>query len=289
MNYSILETIGNTPVVRLREIEIENNIKSKLYAKLEHFNPFGSIKDRAALQIIQDAEAQSLIKSNTIIEATSGNMGIALSAIARIKGYKCKIVMPENISESKKKLLQIYGAEIILTDSDEGMIGSLNKVKEILKKSDAYYCNQFNNYSSIKAHYSTTAPEIDRKLNEKIDVIISGIGSGGTISGIGTYFKEKYNHIKIVGVEPNSYPHKIQGIGAGFIPSILKLDIIDEIVKISYEEAYEARERLIKVSSIFAGISSGAVLSAAIKLSNQIEYQEKNIVMIFADSGERYI
>ncbi len=286
---SILRTIGNTPLVRLQAIEEALDLKGKLYAKLEYFNPFGSIKDRAAYKMILDAEASGLLSSKTVIEATSGNLGISLSAICCVKGYKCIIAMPENMSDTRKKLLKSYGASLILTKSSLGMSGSINKVNSILQNTDAFYCDQFNNPSNIASHIEGTAPEIDIESQGKVDAIISGIGSGGTISGLGRYFKERYRDVQIFGVEPNTFPHKIQGIGAGFTPSILDHSVIDKIFTISYESAQYKSKLLISCSGIFAGVSSGAVLSLGIDLAKQNKYRNKNIVLIFADGGERYI
>ena len=289
MNNTILETIGNTPLVRLREIEQLHQLKANIYAKLEYFNPFGSIKDRTAMQMITDAENRGALKSDLIIEATSGNLGIALSAIASIKKYKSIIIMPENVSASRIKLIKSYGSEIVFSKSAFGMIGSINKAKEITKGKNCFYCDQFNNRSSILAHYLSTAPEIDNDLDGMVDVIVAGIGSGGTITGLGKYFKEKNKSTQIIGVLPETPTDTIQGIGAGFRASILDMRYVDRIMTSSEVEAKQALKELMTETSIFAGVSSGAVLSVAIKLAKLNDYREKNIVVIFADSGERYI
>ena len=288
MNDSILEAIGNTPLIRLKEIEVKYNINAHLYAKLEYFNPFGSIKDRAALQIIEDAEKNHDIESGIIVESSSGNLGIALSAIANLRGYKATIVIPENMSASRFKLLEKYGANIIKTKYG-GMSEAIDVAHRIAISEGGYFCDQFNNISSIKAHIISTAPEIDNALNGNIDAIICGIGSGGTISGVGTYFKSKGYHTKILGVEPNLYPHKIPGIGAGFTPSILNLSIIDGIYQIDYEDAIQKCEALLKHNSVLVGISSGAILHAGLEYAKKSENYKQNVVMIFPDSGERYL
>lgn len=282
---SILDTIGNTPIVRLEYFESLYNLKARLYAKLEYFNPFGSIKDRAALRIIRDAENLGLLHNQVIVESSSGNLGVALSAISNIKGYKCIIVAPNNISETRKKLISKYNAEIILTDSKYGMSGANEIAKSICSKINGFYCDQFNNESSILAHYTSTAPEIYTDTNNNIDVIICGIGSGGTITGIGKYFSEVNQDTKIYGVLPDTFPHDIYGIGAGFTPSILNFDYIEDILYSSVKEANEVCFDLLKYMSISVGKSSGAVLSKAIKLAQTDELKGKNIVMIFADSG----
>lgn len=287
---SILEIIGNTPLVRLENFEHKNELHTKIYAKLEYMNPFGSIKDRAALQIIKDAENQ--IGNNTfeLIEATSGNMGIALSAIGLMKGYKTTIIMPENASEMRKKVIRSYEADLILTPQNLGMRGSIEIAHQIQNSgTNVFFANQFENVSSIKAHYLTTAPEIFLQSNREVDAIVCGIGSGGTIMGIAKYFKEFSCKTKIIGVLPCKQPHRIQGIGAGFKPKILDLDLIDEIICVDDEEAIVSQHTLVKTEGIFVGPSSGAVISAAQKISYNAEYHNKKIVLIFADSGERYI
>lgn len=287
MSKTILEIIGNTPIVSLKNIESYFSTKTQIFAKLEYFNPFGSIKDRAALQILNEAA----INSNTrIVEATSGNMGIALSAISKIRGHKATIVMPENASESRKKIISSYGAELILTPSELGMSGAIEKVNEILtNEKNIFFTNQFDNPSSVKAHYQTTAPEIYNQTQRKVDAIICGIGSGGTIMGLYNYFKNISPNTKIIGVLPKRFPHKIQGIGAGFTPEILDLELIDRVVYVEDEQAFAYQQIILNKEGIMAGISSGAVLAAAIELSKRRKFHNKRVVLIFPDSGERYI
>lgn len=291
MKNSILEAIGNTPLIRLEGFEKNNIIKAYLFAKLEYFNPFGSIKDRSALQIISDAESKGLINRNTtLIEATSGNMGIALSAIASLKGYKSIMVMPANTAEKKKHLVKRFGAQVVLTPVNEGMAGAIEKAKKIAKlDSNIFYTDQFNNYSSVIAHQTSTAPEIQKQTKGTVDVVIAGIGSGGTVTGIAEYFKSFNKSVEIIGVMPKSIPHSIQGIGAGFEGQILNKELIDKIITVTDIEAQNAIELLLKNDGIFTGISAGAVLSAAIQLTHDEKYNDKNIVLIFADNGERYI
>ena len=291
MKNNILDLIGNTPMIRIDGFENTNKLKARLFAKLEYFNPFGSIKDRAAFQIIKDAEEKEEIKQGfTVIEATSGNMGVALTAISSLKGYKSLMVMPDNTSKSKKELMKKYGAKIILTSATDGMRGSLERVKEIINCNEKmFYVNQFENASSVTAHKNTTAPEIYSQMNGRIDAVIAGIGSGGTITGIAEYLKSVNRSIEIIGVLPKSLPNNIQGIGSGFIPNILNMDLLNSILYVTDEEAEKSREILSKTDSVFIGPSSGAVISAGKKLGSLDEYQDKNIVMIFADSGERYI
>lgn len=286
MKSSILDCIGNTPLVKLNSI---NNIN--VYAKLEYLNPFGSIKDRAAKQIIEDAQNErKLTPKSKILEATSGNMGIALSAIANLKNIECTIIMPENMSEKRKKLISTYNAKLILTPAIEGIQGAINLAQKIIRTDKEYfYVNQFENFSSIKAHMKTTAPEIEQSLADKIDMIIAGIGTGGTISGLAQYFKNMKSSIKIIGVLPDDNPHNIPGIGAGFIPPLLKSELLDAIFYTSDAKAHKECGNLLIHEGIFAGPSSGAVFSACKHIAKSNKYNVQNIVMIFADSGERYI
>lgn len=283
---SIIDTIGNTPIIELKNIEKGSG--NTIYAKLEQFNPFGSIKDRAAKQIIEDAEnSGELYHEKSIVEATSGNMGIALSALSLIKGYKCTIVMPENASLYRKKIIKLYGANLILTPAGEGMRGSIAEAERISKFGNFFYTNQFSNQSCLNAHKNATAPELYSQLNGNIDYIIAGIGSGGTISGIGEYLKTIKPSIRIIGVLPDTVPHGITGLGAGFTPPILNQSVIDEILYVETSKASSACLDLLRKEGLFAGISSGAALSAAIEIS-RLE-KNKNIVIIFPDGGERYI
>lgn len=296
---SILELIGKTPLIELNNIKSEYNLKANIFAKLESYNPFGSVKDRIAYQMIVDAEEQGLLKKDsTIIEPTSGNTGIALAAIGKIKGYKVIIVMPSSMSKERIKLMKAYGAEVILTDGTLGMQGSVNKANEILKQiPNSIILSQFTNSSNPKAHLLTTGKEIYDDLEGKIDIFISGIGTGGTISGAGEFLKSKNPNIKIIGVEPYSSPllslnkigpHKIQGIGANFIPKTLNNKIYDLIISIKDEDAFKYSKELCTLEGLLVGISSGAVLNAAILEAQKEENKDKNIVVILPDTGTRY-
>ncbi len=277
-------------MIRLNKFEKINGIHANIYAKLEKYNPFGSIKDRAAIKIINSAEMHHQISKNScIIEATSGNMGIALAGICQIKNYACKIVMPENMSDMRKKLIRSLGAELILTPSEFSMSGAIHEVKKIItKSSNVYYTNQFNNFSSVEAHIETTATEIYQELHGKIDVIISGIGTGATITGISKFLKNRNNSTEIIGVLPSNNPHKIQGIGAGFAPPLLNYSLIDKIIKVYDEEAFYEKNKIYETEGLGVGISSGAVIAALKKLLKTNNYIDKNIVMIFADGDDRY-
>ena len=272
-------------------------IESNIYAKLEFFNPFGSIKDRVAYQIIQDAEESGILQNGMrIIEATSGNMGISLVAIGGIKGYKTTIVMPENMSIKRRELIKAFGGDLLLTKSALGMRGAIYEAEKLSYNQDIYMTRQFENPSSVKAHFLTTAPEIDKQMNGKLDVIVCGIGTGGTITGIANYF---YNSdVKIIGVEPAKSPfltkgysgmHVIQGIGAGFHPNILNVDLIDDIIAVSDEDALYYTRMLFKKYGLFVGISSGAVYCASLEVAKREEFIDKNIVIICADGGDRYL
>lgn len=286
----LLSLIGNTPLIRLNEIEKVLNCKSRLYAKLEYMNPFGSIKDRVALQIINDAENNGILKKGgTIIEATSGNLGIALAAISAIKGYRCIIFAPSNIQEKRLALIQAYGAEVMLTDEKEGIGGSItDAIKLSQENPDSFYCNQFSNPSSINTHYNSTACEIAKQMKEEADIIICGVGSGGTFMGLTKYFHGK--RTKIYGVLPSTYPHKITGIGAGFIPSIVDNNLLKSNTILIDDETIEKYQRFIlNTEGLLIGHSSAATLSALVKISENSALIGKNVVLIFADSGERYI
>lgn len=289
MNDTLLSLIGNTPLLRLYKFEKKLNTKTKIYAKLEFFNPFGSIKDRAAYQIITDAENQGLIKPNsTIIEATSGNMGISLAAISKIKGYNCIISMPENASQMRRNLIKSYGASLILTPSKLGMKGSIDKAIEAFDcKNNSFYVNQFSNDSSIKAHYISTAPEIESQIGGYPDMIICGIGSSGTAMGLGKYFI--CQGTKIMGVLPARYPHKIQGIGAGFTPNIFDNSLITEKILVSEDSTFDMQKEILDLEGLFIGYSSAAVLLACKNIISSSNSKVENIVIIFADGGERYI
>ena len=294
------ELIGNTPLVELTNIEKQYSLKAKLYAKVEYFNPTGSVKDRIALSMINDAFNKGLINENSVlIEPTSGNTGIGIAALCAMKNIKCILVMPESMSIERRKLLSIYGAKLVLTEAKEGMGGSIKKAKELEKTiPNAVILGQFDNEANPRIHYLTTGKEIYNDLNGKVDLFIAGIGTGGTISGTGKYLKEKIKDVKIIGVEPLSSPvisqnkkgsHKIQGIGAGFIPSTLDLSIIDKVETCSDEDAFKFARIVPSIEGMLVGISSGASLKIAIEYAKKEENANKNIVVLFPDSGDRYL
>ena len=285
-----MKKIGKTPLIRLKEFEKFIHTSARIYAKMESKNPFGSIKDRVALKIIEKAQNEKLINNNTcIIEATSGNMGIALAGISQILGYKSKIIMPENMSEGRKKLILNYGAELVLTSSNLGMGGAITKAQEIYKTTNnCYYCDQFNNLASIEAHISTTAPEIYEELNGNIYMGICGIGTGATITGLGKYLKSINPTINIIGILPRIYPHKIQGIGAGFIPPLLNMNFIDQIIDVDDEESFYEMDKINNIEGIGVGISSGAVIAGLKRLLITSNFENKNIVLVFPDGDDRY-
>ena len=294
------ELIGNTPLVELTNIEKQYSLKAKLYAKVEYFNPTGSVKDRIALSMINDAFNKGLINKNSVlIEPTSGNTGIGIAALCAMKNIKCILVMPESMSIERRKLLSIYGAKLVLTEAKEGMGGSIKKAKELEKTiPNAVILGQFDNEANPRIHYLTTGKEIYNDLNGKVDIFVAGIGTGGTISGTGKYLKEKIKDVKIIGVEPLSSPvisqnkkgsHKIQGIGAGFIPSTLNLNIIDKVETCSDEDAFTFARIVPSIEGMLVGISSGASLKVAIDYAKKDENANKNIVVLFPDSGDRYL
>ena len=293
---SIEKLIGNTPLLQLNKIEKHFKLESHIFAKMESFNLTGSIKDRVALSMLCDAEEKGLIqKGSTIIEPTSGNTGIGLSAIGKAKGYEVIIVMPDTFSIERRKLIQGYGAKVVLSEGKLGMQGAIDKANQLAKELNGFIPSQFTNPANVLAHYKTTGPEIYEALSD-IDILIAGIGTGGTITGTGKYLKEKNPDIKIIGVEPSSSPfltkgikgpHKIEGIGAGFKPEILDLDIIDEIICIENEDAINTGKQLGQIEGIMAGISSGAALHAAILTAKK--EKDKKIVVILPDSADRYL
>lgn len=296
---NIAELIGNTPLLDVTDI-LSKNKDTKILAKLEYFNPAGSIKDRAALYMIEDAEEKGLLKEGSIIiEPTSGNTGIGLCAVAASRGYKVILTMPETMSIERRKLLLAYGAEIVLTEGNLGMAGSVEKANQLAKEHEnSFIPSQFENPANKLAHYSATGPEIYKDTDGKIDILVACVGTGGTISGTGKFLKEKIPHLKVIAVEPydspllsegKSGPHKIQGIGANFIPDNLDTSVIDEIATIKTEDAYLAARTLAKKSGILAGISSGAAASVASTLSSLPENKGKTIVAILPDTGERYL
>ncbi|MBQ3418929.1 MAG: cysteine synthase A [Erysipelotrichaceae bacterium] len=297
---SSLELIGNTPLLELSHLEKEFNLKAKLLGKLEYLNLTGSVKDRIAKAMIEDAEEKGILKDgSTIIEPTSGNTGIGLASVGTAKGYRVIIVMPETFSIERRKLIKAYGAEIVLSNGSEGMKGAIAKAKELAAQiPNSFIPSQFDNPANPRAHYLTTAKEIWSDTDGKVDILVAGVGTGGTITGVGKYLKEKNPNIKVVAVEPDSSavlsgdkagPHKIQGIGAGFIPNTLDINIIDEIIRIKNEEALTTGALVGKKEGVLVGISAGAAVSAAIKLANRPENKDKNIVVILPDSGDRYL
>lgn len=297
---SITEAIGKTPLMRLHSIEESQSIKANIYGKLEAFNPAGSIKDRAAMWMIKDAEEKGILKpGGTIIEPTSGNTGIGLAAIAAAKGYKAIFVLPETMSVERRKLLAAYGSEVVLTEGAKGMKGSIEKAEELNREiPGSIIIGQFVNPANPQAHMDTTGPEIWEELDGKIDAIVAGVGTGGTISGLGRYLKGKNPDIRVVAVEPKNSPllsegkagpHNLQGIGANFVPEILDRDVIDEIIPVLEDDAYDLARRMATEEGFLVGITSGAALWAAAQLGKRHEYEGKNIVVILPDSGERYL
>lgn len=297
---NVYDLIGNTPMLEAVRTKEKYGLGSNIYCKLEYFNPAGSIKDRAAMNMIEDAEERGLLKEgSTIIEPTSGNTGIGLAAIAAARGYKSVFVMPDTMSLERRKLLSAYGAEIVLTPGSEGMAGSIKKAEE-LKASDstAFIPGQFDNPANYEAHMKSTGPEIWGQMDGKIDYLVATFGTGGTVTGIGKYLKSKDKNIKVVGVEPASSPlltegrtgaHKIQGIGANFVPSILDRDIMDSVMAVSDEDALKYGREFARNEGILVGISSGAALAAATAIAAKPENSGENIVVILPDTGERYL
>ena len=294
------ELVGRTPMLRLYSVERELQLDCELMAKLEYFNPAGSVKDRVAVNMLKKAREQGVIMQGaTIIEPTSGNTGIGLAATASALGYKAILVMPETMSVERQMLLKAYGAEIVLTDGKKGMLGSIEKAQELHKEiSNSFIPSQFDNADNPEAHYLTTGPEIFLDCDGEIDVFIACIGTGGTVSGIGKYLKEKNKNIKVIGVEPYDSPlitkgvagpHGIQGIGANFIPENLDMSVIDEVVTAKIDDATALCRLVAKKQGLLVGISSGAALSAAIEISKRNEYKGKRIVALLPDSGERYM
>ena len=297
---SVEQLVGKTPLYEPVCLEKELNLSASLYLKLEYFNPAGSIKDRAAKQMIIDAEQSGALKQGgTIIEATSGNTGIGLAAVAASKGYKVIIVMPDTMSVERRTLMKAYGAELVLTDGKKGMSGAIEKAQEIKENTDnSVIIGQFSNPANAKAHYNTTAPELWEDTNGEIDILVAGVGTGGTITGCGKYLKEKNKNIKIVAVEPKNSavlsgekagPHGLQGIGAGFIPEVLDIGVIDQIIKVKEEDAYSCVRLLGEKEGVFVGISSGAALFAAISLAKEKQNEGKKIAVILPDTGDRYL
>ncbi|MBQ8348542.1 MAG: cysteine synthase A [Ruminococcus sp.] len=296
----ITDLIGNTPLLKLENIEKANNLNATLLAKLEYFNPAGSVKDRVAKAMIDDAEAKGILKAGSvIIEPTSGNTGIGLASVAAARGYRLIITMPETMSVERRNLMKAYGAELVLTDGSKGMKGAIEKADELAAEiPDSFIPSQFTNPINPAAHQKTTGVEIWNDTNGKVDIFVAGVGTGGTISGVGAYLKSQNPDVKIVAVEPKSSPvlsegvagsHKIQGIGAGFVPEILNTDIYDEIITVEDEDAFAAGRAAARKEGVLIGISSGAALWAAIQLAKRPENEGKTIVALFPDTGERYL
>ena len=297
---NITELVGHTPLLELSNYELNNELDAKIIAKVEYFNPAGSVKDRIAKAIIEDYEAKGLLKKgSTIIEPTSGNTGIGLSAIAAAKGYRLIITLPETMSIERRNLIKAYGAELVLTEGALGMKGAIAKANELHEQiENSIIAGQFVNPANPKAHYDTTGPEIYNDLDGKVDIFVAGIGTGGTISGAGKYLKEKNPNVKVVGVEPKGSPvlteghpgpHKIQGIGAGFVPDTLDTKIYDEIIDVENEDAFATGKEIARNEGLLVGISAGAAVYAATLLAKRPENKGKNIVVILPDTGDRYL
>lgn len=297
---SVDQIIGNTPLLELTNIEKKYDLKAKILAKLEYLNPAGSVKDRVAKAIIDDAEQSGKLKRNSvIIEPTSGNTGIGLSSVAAARGYKIIIVMPETMSVERRQIMTAYGADLVLTDGKLGMKGAIAKAEELSKEiPNTFIAGQFVNMANPKAHFDTTGPEIYRDTDGKVDIFVAGVGTGGTVSGVGKFLKSKNSDIKIVAVEPQTSPvlskgvsgsHKIQGIGAGFVPEVLNTEIYDEVITVSDDNAFSVGNLIAKTEGILVGISSGAAVYAAIELAKRPENYGKNITVLLPDTGDRYL
>ena len=300
INKRLTDLIGNTPIIKLENIEQKQNVRAHLFAKLEYFNPGGSVKERIALGMIEDAEQKGILnKDSVIIEPTSGNTGIGLAWIAKSKGYRTVLTMPETMSIERRNLLRARGAELVLTPGTQGMKGAIAKAQELAKEiPHAVMLQQFENKANPLKHYHTTAEEIWRDTEGEIDVFVAGVGTGGTITGVGQRLKELKPSIEIVAVEPDASavlsgekpgPHKIQGIGAGFIPEILQTSVIDKIIRVKDRAALETGRMLSYEEGVLAGISSGAAVYAALQLGQKEEYKDKNILVLLPDTGERYL
>ncbi|MBQ6993072.1 MAG: cysteine synthase A [Lachnospiraceae bacterium] len=296
---SAAEFIGKTPLVEVMNVEKEHDVKARLLVKVEYQNPAGSVKDRAALYMIQDAEEKGILKEGSvIIEPTSGNTGIGLAALAAAKGYRVILTMPETMSVERRNILKAYGAEIVLTSGSEGMKGAIDKAEELAKEIEGSFIpGQFDNPANARAHYETTGPEIWADTDGEVDIFVAGVGTGGTITGTGRFLKEQNPDIKVVAVEPADSPvlsegragaHKIQGIGANFVPSLLDTTVYDEIILVEGEDAFVASKELTRKEGILTGISSGAALHAGLELAKRPENEGKTIVVLLPDSGDRY-
>lgn len=297
-NFSV-DFIGNTPLTELANIALKNNLPDNIFAKVEGMNPYGSIKDRVALEMVLELECPEMANVKTIIEATSGNTGIGLAAVGASENFRVIIVMPDTMSQERIDLIKAYGGEVVLTDGKLGMAGAIAEAERLHKEIEGSYIpNQFCNPANVNAHYKTTGPEIWNDTQGTVDILVAGVGTGGTVTGVGKYLKERKPNLKIVAVEPKSSPllsggkagsHGIQGIGANFIPEILDLSLIDEIICVTEEDAFKTCRMLSKEEGILAGISSGAALWAAIEVAKREENKDKNIVVILPDSGTRYL
>lgn len=296
---TMTELIGNTPLAEASNIERELNLQATVLVKLEYFNPTGSVKDRAAKAMIEDAEQKGLLKEGSvIIEPTSGNTGIGLASIAAAKGYRIILTMPETMSVERRNILKAYGAELVLTDGARGMKGAIARAEELAAEiSDSFIPGQFTNPANLEAHRASTGPEIWKDTDGKIDILVAGVGTGGTITGVGEYLKEKNPKIRVTAVEPAGSPvlsegtagaHKIQGIGAGFVPEVLNTEIYDEVIQVKDEDAFEAAKLFARTEGILTGISSGAALYGALDAARRPENKGKVIVAILPDSGDRY-
>ena len=294
------ELVGNTPLLELTKIEQKLQLLGKIYAKVEYFNPAGSVKDRIALAMITDAEERGALKAGSvIIEPTSGNTGIGLASIGVMKGYRVILTMPESMSIERRKLLKAYGAEIVLTPAKDGLKGAIAKAEELNKEiKNSVILGQFVNPANPRVHFETTGPEIYKDLDGKVDVFVAGVGTGGTLSGVGLYLKQQNPMVEIVAVEPESSPvlsegkagpHKIQGIGAGFVPQTLDVSIYTQIIKVSNDDAFEYSKLIGRSEGILVGISAGAALKAAVEIARLEKYKDKNIVVLLPDSGDRYL
>ncbi len=294
------QLIGKTPLLELTHIEKKYGLKAKIFAKLEYFNPAGSVKDRIAKAMIDDAEEKGLLKEGSvIIEPTSGNTGIGLASVAAARGYRIIIVMPETMSVERRQIMKAYGAELVLTDGAKGMKGAIEKADELAKEiPNSFVPGQFVNKANPKAHFETTGPEIFSDTDGKVDFFVAGVGTGGTITGTGKYLKSKLPNVKVVAVEPKSSavlstgvagPHKIQGIGAGFVPKVLDTAVYDEIIPVKNDDAFAMGKEVGRNEGVLVGISSGAALWAAVELAKRPENEGKNIVVLFPDTGDRYL
>lgn len=294
------ELVGKTPLLELTHIEEKLGLKAHILAKLEYFNPAGSVKDRIAKAMIDDAEKKGILKKGSvIIEPTSGNTGIGLSSVAAARGYRIIIVMPETMSVERRQLMKAYGAELVLTEGAKGMKGAIAKAQELAKEiPDSFIPGQFENSANPEAHYKTTGPEIYEDTDGKVDFFVAGVGTGGTVTGTGKYLKEKIPGVHVAAVEPESSPvlsagksgpHKIQGIGAGFVPDVLDTSVYDEVIPVSNESAFEYGKLIGKTEGVLVGISSGAALYAAVEIAKRPENEGKTIVVLFPDTGDRYL